>query len=99
LEYHWADYEADGWWNLRSDLAQPKSFSHEADGRGVVVFVEADFDLAAAWTASVEARYRDWRTDAGVDRVFFADGDVSVTRLNEVNWESTAWTLGVSHRF
>jgi len=99
FEYHWADYEADGRWNLRSDLAQPESFSHEADGRGVVFAFGVDFNLTAEWTAGFDARYQDWKTEAGGDRVFFADGDVAVTRLNEVNWESSAWTLGVSRRF
>ncbi|MGD8686846.1 MAG: autotransporter domain-containing protein, partial [Syntrophobacterales bacterium] len=30
FEYHWADYEAKAKWNLRTDLNQPKSFTHDA---------------------------------------------------------------------
>ena len=43
--------------------------------------------------------YQDWSTDEGTDRVFFADGTIAKTQLNEVNWSSYALSLGLSLRF
>lgn len=99
FEYHWPDYEAEADWNLRSDLAHPKSFEHEADGEGIVLSVDAVFDLDERWSLNLSGDYQDWETDSGDDRTFFADGSVGVTRLNEVNWESYAVMLGVIYNF
>lgn len=97
-EYHWADYEAEADWNLRSDFAHPKSFEHEADGSGVVLSVAAAFDLSDSWALRLSADYQEWETDAGTDRVFFSDGSIAESRLNEVNWQSSAANFGVVYR-
>lgn len=103
VEYHWPEYEAEGVWNLRDTglfaLAQDPSFEHEADGEGLVLAVNATYDIDERWSLNLSADYRDWETDSGDDRTFFADGSVGVTQLNEVNWESYAFMLGVSYDF
>ena len=43
--------------------------------------------------------YKDWTTDPGIDRTFFADGTTGETRLNEVNWESYSIMLGLAFYF
>jgi hypothetical protein len=98
-EYHWAAYNADARWNLRPDLAQPVSFSHEADAKGMLFTLGLDFEMTAAWLAGFEARYQHWQTERGNDRLFFTNGSTATTRLNEVNWESAAWMIEVRHRF
>jgi hypothetical protein len=98
-EFHWADYHADARWNLRPDLAQPVSFSHAADGKGVLVSLGLDFEVTTAWLLGFEARYQHWETGHGRDRLFFANGGTFATRLNEVTWESAAWMVEVRHRF
>jgi hypothetical protein len=99
FEYHWADYKAEANWNLRTDLAYPKSFEHEADGTGILITAGGDYIFAAPWSLGLEVNYQDWSTDAGTDLQFNADGTTAVTRLNEVNWESFAIMLRVTYRF
>ena len=99
FEYHWADYKAEANWNLRTDLAHPKSFEHEADGPGILITAGGDYIFAAPWSLGLEVNYQDWSTDAGIDRQFNSDGTMAVTRLNEVNWESFAIMLRVTYRF
>jgi hypothetical protein len=99
FEYHWADYKAEANWNLRTDLAYPKSFEHEADGTGILITAGGDYIFAAPWSLGLEVNYQDWSTDAGIDRQFNSDGTMAVTRLNEVNWESFAIMLRVTYRF
>jgi hypothetical protein len=99
FEYHWADYEAAADWNLRTDLAHPKSFEHDADGSGIVIALTGEYVLEGPWSVSLTANYQDWSTDAGLDRLYYADGTVSETRLNEVNWKSYAVLAGITYRF
>ncbi len=95
LEYHWADYKAEGFWNLRAD----PNFEHEADGTGFLISVGGDYAFSGPWSLGLEISYQDWSTDAGIDRQFFAGGTMAETRLNEVNWESYAIMLRVTYRF
>ncbi len=99
FEYHWADYEAKAKWNLRTDLDQPKSFTHDADGEGVVASLGLAYAVVKKCSLNLTFDYQDWSTDPGTDKTFFADGTTAKTRLNEVNWESYAVMLGVSYRF
>ena len=98
-EYHWADYDAEANWNLRDDLAHPKSFKHDADGNGYVIGAGFNFVLHQHWALNFNFDYQDWSTDNGTSKVFFADGTSAKTRLNEVNWTSYALSLGLSLRF
>jgi hypothetical protein len=99
LEYHWADYHGEADWNLRSDFAHPKSFEHDADGTGVIMSVGGEYHLTQPWFLSLNINYQDWSTDPGLDRLFFADGSITETKLNEVNWDSFAILLGLTYRF
>ncbi len=98
-EYHWAEYEAEANWNLRVDLAHPKSFEHEADGTGIVFSAGYSYFFNPQWSLDFSGKYQKWETDPGIDRVFFADGTEAETRLNEVNWKSFSLTFGVTCRF
>lgn len=100
LQYHWPDYYAEANWNLREDFAHPKSFEHEADGRGEVYRVGLRLPgPASALQWRVDAARERWETDAGVDRVFFADGTSAVTRLNEVVLNTWSISAGIDARF
>ncbi|BAU49938.1 hypothetical protein SVA_3396 [Sulfurifustis variabilis] len=95
LEHHWADYSADANWNLRDDFQHPRSFAHEADGTGLVASVGIVGVVHQKWSARLSYDYQRWRTDPGIDRVFFANGAVAATRLNEVEWTSRTISLGL----
>lgn len=99
IEYHWVEYDAEANWNLRTDLAHPVSFEHEADGSGVVFSAGYSYFFNPQWSMDFNGRYQKWETDPGIDRIFFADGTEAETPLNEVSWESFTIMVGVTCRF
>lgn len=99
FEYHWADYRADARWNLRTDLAQPKSFRHSADGSGIVGSLGIGYSLPNEWILNMSGQIQDWSTDSGLDTTFYRNGTTAQTRLNEVNWDSFSVTLGATRRY
>jgi len=99
VELHYADYYGEGNWNLRSDLAHPRSFEHEADGYGICISGEWLITLAERWDLTFTANYQHWSTGSGTDRKFLASGETSVTRLNEVNWTSSSFMIGANFHF
>ncbi|MCR4337759.1 MAG: TonB-dependent receptor [Candidatus Omnitrophica bacterium] len=98
-EYHMVDYYAEADWNLRSDFQHPKSFEHEADGRGLVFRMGLNYQLTRFLSLDFQGTFQDWETDHGIDRVFFSSGSIAETRLNEVNWESYSLLAGATVRF
>ena len=99
FEYHRGDYYAEAEWNLRSDLAHPKSFEHEADGHGYHFSFSSEFYFDAHWALACGYRYVVWETDPGLDRVFISGGGTAKTRLNEVNWRSKTISIGARYQF
>ena len=101
FEYHWADYEAEANWNLRTDLANPVSFEHDADGDGIVVAAAVTYDFWQHWAVEISGDYQDWQTDPGLSRTYVVSPTpgVGITRLNEVNWQSYSLMLGITYRF
>jgi len=99
IEYHWADFDAEADWNLRSDFEHPKSFEHTADGNGWVLGVGFNYVFNPHLLLNFNYDYQNWSTDNGTDKVFFSNGTVAKTRLNDVNWTSNAVTLGIILRF
>ncbi len=99
FEYHFAQYEAEADWNLRSDLAHPASFRHYDHGRGIVFSAGVDYRIDARWSLNLNYTFQDWKTENGIHRIYEATGDTGCTRLNEVHWESHALMLGIGCRF
>jgi hypothetical protein len=99
VEYHWADYNAEANWNLRSDLAHPVSFEHAADGNGIVLSMGWNFFLNDRWVLNMTCYYQKWSTGAGSDKVFFLNGNTLETPLNEANWKSRAIMFGIAYHF
>jgi len=98
-EYHWADYHAEANWNLRDDLQHPKSFEHDADGTGWIIGAGFNFMLQRNIALNFNFDYQNWSTDEGTDKVYFSDGTTTKTQLNEVNWTSYAFSLGLAVKF
>lgn len=99
FEYHWASFDAEGNLNLRSDLAHPKSYEHDADGKGFLITLGAEYHLSGPWAVNLSFNYQEWSTDPGVDRLYAANGSVQETRLNEVQWDSWSLMVGLVYRF
>lgn len=92
LEYHFADYEAQANWNLREDLAHPVSFSHDADGDGIVVNFSGAYRFRPHIALKAGVEFQTWSTDSGTNTVFLSDGTSASYQLNDVNWDSfTLW--------
>lgn len=97
------DYYGEGRWNLRAEgpfpLQQPRSFSHDADSTGESW--ELGFEYRLGERSSLHARWlaRQWETDPGLAQIFFADGTVARTRLNEVEQSSSEIRIGLSYLF
>jgi hypothetical protein len=96
FEYHMVEYDAEGNWNLRSDFAHPVSFTHDADGLGILFSTGGEVALTKAWTLGMKFQYQDWETDTGVDRTFFANGTTSDTKFQGTEWRSYALLLAAS---
>lgn len=98
-EYHWADYSAKANWNLRSEFSHPVSFTHSAKGQGVVLAAGAHYKVSKDWKASIIIESQQWSTGSGIDQTYLANGSIEYYLLNEVNWQSAAVKVGVSHYF
>ena len=99
FEYHLLDYSASANWNLRTDMAHPVSFIHDANGDGILVSLGATVPFRKHWKMEFLLEYGNWSAGAGSDQVFLADGTVGYTRLNEVNWDSSAYRFGIVREF
>ncbi|MFH0827937.1 MAG: hypothetical protein V1919_02085 [Candidatus Omnitrophota bacterium] len=97
FEYHWADYFAEADWNLRDEFAHPVSFSHDAEGKGTIVAIGIGYNIKNKWLIYLKADIQDWNTYKGIDRVYFSDGSTIDSRLNRVNWKSSAVMIGVRY--
>jgi len=97
--YHFATYNADADWNLRTDFAHPVSFRHEATGYGIDVGGGVEYEFTENQTLMAGIEYRKWKADNGTDTTFFATGASSITKLNEVNWQSVAFRLDATFAF
>ncbi|WP_207060846.1 autotransporter outer membrane beta-barrel domain-containing protein [Motiliproteus sp. SC1-56] len=100
--YSWDDdYSATADWNLRPDFAHPESFVQDTRGSGLGLELGAAYRLAGDDPARLRltlSRQR-WRGAPGLDTVFFADGGVTRTRLNGVDWSRTALVVSYQRSF
>jgi hypothetical protein len=98
-EYHLVEYFAEANWNLRPNLAKPVSFDHEAKGYGFVLAAKSAYEINQHWALLFSGQFQSFRTEDGVDTVYFVNGSRGGTRLNEVNWDSYALMFGLRYHF
>jgi hypothetical protein len=98
FKHHWPDFSAEANWNLRPDFAHPKSFEHQARGFGNELLIEWVENTTQTMAFKMGLHFQKWRTDPGIDIVYFSDGTVAATRLNRVEWKSTAFSIGLEFR-
>ena len=99
IEFHRLYYQAKANWNLRSDLAHPKSFEHEGNGYGMIFHLGSAYALTSRLKLTVAADLRRFSIRDGIDRIFSTDGQMGTSRLNEVNWQSQLLTAGLLYNF
>lgn len=91
--YPQAHYDASARWNLRTDLAQPKSFDQEATGDGSLIELRVGHEVMPTHWLYLSWRDESWRASNGTDRLYRSGQAPAATRLNHVKLESTAWAL------
>ena len=101
LDYraHFVDYVGLADWNLRSDFQHPVSFRHDANGFGQTLQLGLVFDVNETIALGMNYTYQDWQTDPGVDTIYFSNGAVGTTRLNEVVWTSDIYNFTIEVSF
>lgn len=100
LKYHYAFYDATAQWNLRSDFAQPESFTHEAEGGGFVTEITGAWYLSPRLALTLDLHYQKWIADRnGEDKIYFANGSTVKLKFNEAEWESYGISLGLNYDF
>ncbi|MEN8142846.1 MAG: hypothetical protein ABFQ82_04540 [Thermodesulfobacteriota bacterium] len=98
-EFHAGQYEAEADWNLRTDFRHPISFTHESEE---AIGIVARGGIRIGWKNILlngEVRYRKFKAEDGIDKTYFDDGTIGVTKVNEVNWESVSVGGGITVRF
>jgi hypothetical protein len=98
-EYHWADYSAEGNWNLRSDLAHPVSFRHVANGYGKLFSAGASYRLSRNFMMSASFEKQKWSTYPGYDETHLSSGATNYYTLNPITWDSKTFSLAAIYQF
>ena len=87
-------YYGEGLWNLRSDLAQPKSFEHKAFGVGFSLNAQYEYRISNHISIHQSANIDHHSMLTGNDRVFRANGTQQDTPLNTVERTSLSYNIG-----
>jgi hypothetical protein len=85
--------------NLRSDLVHPRSFEQEADGEGLTASIGIAYLAQRDTLLFVRYEWEEWSASGGSDRLNYADGTVTVTRLNQVDYATSTVAIGFSRGF
>lgn len=98
MYYPSLNYYAEANWNLQSQFEHPLSFSHTAEGEGV----HFTASVSHQWTDKI-AVYLDFqrhvfRTEKGLDRAYLVATGPDDTTLNEANWDSSRFSIGLIFR-
>ena len=90
-------YRAEGSWNLRDDLVQPRSFTQRAAASGYDLRLRFSRPIEPDLFLAIEVEHA-WRSAArgGTDLLFFKDGRVVRSTLRGATWRSSGLTIGLS---
>lgn len=95
VEVQDVNYEAEADWNLRTDLAHPVSFEHDADGICIMTSAAVHYLLNESWALSAKINYAYMLAEDGTHTAYGSDSSTTRVSLEEVEWESIGATLGV----
>lgn len=92
-------YRGEGEWNLREDLMQPRSFSHEAKGYGATLTGKWFLNLGSGMEIGIRTQVYHRSTRSGTDTAYLTSGEEVTMHLREVDWVTTAAQIGFSKSF
>jgi hypothetical protein len=100
-KYHHAKYRAKSDWNIDSsqNYQHPKSFTHEADGYGIIGEIEyrIRYDTGISTYVSLEGKM--YKTRDGKAKYFLSDGSQNTVKLHPVSWTSYVTSVGMAFDF
>jgi len=89
-------YDAKANWNLRSDFAHPKSFVHDVTVFDFDSELKFSYQIANHFKLGFFAGFSQYSNIGnGVDKLYYNDGNISFTRLNEVKSKSLYGGLSI----
>lgn len=94
-QYHQVDYKGYADWNLIDEFAHPVSFKHLAKGFVVSQHLGLNYKISNYVHPFLNAEYGYWSTGAGIDELYYADGRMARTRLNDVSRNNYNIGLGL----
>ncbi len=99
LAYHQIKYAAEANWNLIEKFAHPVSFKHTADGFGLEGMLKAGYTIYKSLATYLYVQKSFWNTGAGIDELFYNNGNIAYTKLNQVERKSQNLGLGIKFSF
>lgn len=89
-------YRARANWNLIEEFSHPTSFKHNANGYMYALGTSISYRLCKGVHVLYRFSIRNMKTWQGEDRLFYKNGTVSYSRLNEVNQSDCYNNIGAS---
>jgi len=92
-------FNGTGHWNLRTDFAQPDSFTQEADGYGLIFGAKYGWNFYPDLKLTLATNLNYFKAKSGTDIVYFADGSTGESNFREVRFLSTDYLAGLNYSF
>jgi hypothetical protein len=99
MEGHFARFRGAAQWNLRQDFNQPVSFVHGGTATGLELGLDYSYTIWDNLALNAGFAYKNWRVSDGYDFVILNNGQALATKLNEVNWDSQLYRVGMAYNF
>lgn len=99
LSYYQLKYRATADWKLREDFQHPLSFSHQARGFGTKAEFQLMYHLSNGFSLAVRLNRIGMKTGKGLDRIYYTNGKIASTQLNEVQSRCLSFSLGFIKTF
>jgi hypothetical protein len=101
-DYYDTNFDANARWNLRQDLEQPVSFTHNGQGDGHGLQINYRYPLCGNLSLNTQWSMIQYRISRGYDQTFFSNNGTPfsyVTQLNSVSYEKKALQVGIEYWF
>jgi hypothetical protein len=96
VDYHLVDFQATGTLNLTNNVDR---YTQDAEGDAIGVGFNVSYQPLQRLIFHAGIEWEEWQAKNGNDRLHFTDGQVSDTKLNEVNMTSIVYSVGVAMSF
>ena len=95
FNYHQVNYNATANWNLIDEFKHPISFRHIAKGFGLTSDFYLLYQTKKYVSPFINFGFCYWSTGAGIDELYYNDGRIAKTRLNDVSRNGYNLGLGL----